>query len=145
MSFTYRGTRALIMGGNCQMALDLARALIDRKIMPIQTYRSPNGLEAIEAELRDRSGQYAVCPLDLSRPETPGQLEEHLNRGLDYLVDFAQEDLEGLVAAVDPDAMRAYLETNIAGRTAVMQRVARSMLAGRSGRMVHVSSLAAER
>jgi 3-oxoacyl-[acyl-carrier protein] reductase len=127
------------------MALDLARALIDRKIMPIQTYRSPRGREAIEAALRDRSGQYAACPLDLARPETLGQLDEHLSRGLDYMVDFAQEDLEGLVASVDPAAMRAYLETNIAGRTAVMQRVARSMLAGRFGRMVHVSSTAAER
>lgn len=145
MSFTYRGTRALIMGGTCQMALDLARALIDRKIMPIQTYRSSQGLETIEAALRDRSEQYAVCPLDLTRPGTLGELDEHLSRGLDYLVDFAQEDLEGLVVAVDPGAMRAYLETNIAGRAAVMQRVARSMLAGRFGRMVHVSSLAAER
>jgi 3-oxoacyl-[acyl-carrier protein] reductase len=145
MSFTYRGTRALIMGGTCQMALDLARALIDRKIMPIQTCRSPQGLETIEAALRDRSGQYAVCHLDLVRPEILGELDEHLNRGVDYLVDFAQEDLEGLVASVDPAAMSAYLETNIAGRAAVMQRVARSMLAGRFGRMVHVSSLAAER
>jgi 3-oxoacyl-[acyl-carrier protein] reductase len=127
------------------MALDLARALIDRKIMPIQTYRSPQGLETIQAALRDRSGQYAVCHLDLARPETLGELDEHSSRGIDYLVDFAQEDLEGLVAAVDPAAMRGYLETNIAGRTAAMQRVARSMLAGRFGRMVHVSSLAAER
>lgn len=145
MSFTYRGTRALIIGGTCQMALDLARALIDRRIMPVQTYRSPQGLETIEAALRDRAGQYAVCPLDLARPETLGGLDAHLSRGADYLVDFAQEDLEGLVASVNPDAMRAYLETNIAGRAAVMQRVARSMLAGRFGRMVHVSSLAAER
>jgi 3-oxoacyl-[acyl-carrier protein] reductase len=127
------------------MALDLARVLIDRKIMPIQTYRSPQGLEAIEAALRDRSGKYAVCPLDLGRSGTPGEIDKHLNRGLDYLVDFAQEDLEGLVASVDPAAMRAYLEANIAGRAAVMQRVARAMLAGRFGRMVHVSSLAAER
>jgi 3-oxoacyl-[acyl-carrier protein] reductase len=145
MSFTYSGTRALIMGGTCQMALDLSRTLIDRKIMPMLTYRSPQGLETIEAVLRNRSGQYAVCPLDLARSETLSELDEQLNRGLDYLVDFAQEDLEGLVASVDPAAMRGYLETNIAGRTAVMQRVARSMLAGRFGRMVHVSSLAAER
>lgn len=145
MSFTYRGTRALIMGGTCQMALGLARALIDRKILPIQTYRSTQGRETIEAALRDRSGQYDVCYLDLARPETLGELDAHLSHSLDYLVDFAQEDLEGLVASADPAAMRAYLETNIAGRAAVMQRVARSMVAGRFGRMVHVSSIAAER
>ncbi len=145
MSYTYRGKRALIMGGTCQMALDLARSLIDRNIFSIQTYRSPQGRETIETALRDRTGQYAVCPLDLARPEMLGELEGYLNQGLEYLVDFAQEDLEGLVASVDPIAMRNYLETNIAGRTAVMQRVARSMLAGRFGRMVHVSSIAAER
>ena len=145
MTFTYRGTRALIMGGTCQMALDLARALIDRKITPIQTYRSPLGRERIEAALGDRSGQYAVCSLDLARSETLGELDAHFGQGLDYLVDFAQEDLEGLVASVDPDVMRAYLETNVAGRAAVIRRIARSMLAGRFGRMVHVSSIAAER
>ncbi len=145
MTFTYRGTRALIMGGTCQMALDLARALIDRKIMPIQTCRSPLGREAIETALRDRSGRYAVCSLDLARPETLGNLDAHLSQGLDYLVDFAQQNLEGLVASVDSDVMRAYLETNVAGRAEVIRRVSRSMLAGRFGRMVHVSSIAAER
>jgi 3-oxoacyl-[acyl-carrier protein] reductase len=145
MSFTYRGRRALVMGGTCRLALDLARALIDRKIFPIQTYRSPHGRETIEAALGERSGRYAVCSLDLARPETLGGLDEHLSRSLDYLVDFAQEDLEGLVASVDSVAMQAYLETNIAGRAAVMQRVARSMLAGRFGRMVYLSSLAADR
>jgi 3-oxoacyl-[acyl-carrier protein] reductase len=127
------------------MALDLAKALIAHKILPVLTYRSSEGQDSIEAALQDSSDLYAVCPLDLARPGTLGELDAHLSHGLDYLVDFAQEDIEGLVASVDPAAMRAYLDANIGGRAAVMQRVARSMLANRFGRMVHISSAAAER
>ena len=125
------------------MAINLAQALIPMKIVPLAAYRSQQGKERIDAALKTHAGQYDSCLVDLAQPHSLEGLAGYLDQGIDYLVDFAQDDLEGLVASADSDAMHGYFESNIAGRADVIQRVARAMLTKRSGRMVHVSSTAA--
>lgn len=142
---SYTGSRALILGGTCRMAVDLADALVALQITPILTYRSRNGRERIAAAVNHPDASYALCPLDLAQPDTFAALDLHLDQGLDYLVDFAQGDLEGLAASVDIAAMRAYFDTNVAGRAEVLQRIVRGMLVRRFGRLVYVSSTAAAR
>lgn len=145
MQLTFQGTRALILGGTCRMALDLARALSAENIEPALTCRSEPGRAAIETALRDAAGPYTICPLDLAQPDTFNRLDAYLSLGCDYCVDLAQDDLEGLTASFDGTRMHDYLETTIAGRARVLQRIARAMLAQRFGRMVFISSTAAER
>jgi 3-oxoacyl-[acyl-carrier protein] reductase len=145
MQLTYQGTRALILGGTCRMALNLARALMAEKIEPVLTCRSESGRAAIEAAMRDAAGPYTICPLDLAQPDSFSGLDAYLSPGCDYCVDFAQDDLEGLAASVDGTRMHHYLETTIAGRAQVLQRVARAMLVKRFGRMVFISSAGAKR
>lgn len=127
------------------MALDLARALTAEKIVPVLTCRSESGRAAIETAMRDAAGSYGICSLDLAQPDTFSHLDACLSPGCDYLVDFAQDDLEGLAASVDGTRVHDYLETTVAGRAQVLQRVARAMLIKRFGRMVFISSIAAER
>jgi 3-oxoacyl-[acyl-carrier protein] reductase len=127
------------------MAMGLALNLISMKITPILTYRGRRSKERIDAALKAYVGRYASCLVDLAQPHLIEGLADHLDHGFDYLVDFAQDDFEGLVASADGVAIHRYFESNIAGRTDVIQRVARTMLIKRSGRMVHVSSTAAAR
>ena len=125
------------------MAIGLALTLIPMKILPILTFRGRQSKERIDAALKAHVGRYVPCLVDLAQPHSMEGLADHLDLGFDYLIDFAQDDFEGLVASADGDAVHGYLESNIAGRADVIRRVARSMLIKRSGRMVYVSSTAA--
>lgn len=145
MNLRYSGKRALILGGSCELALGLAKSVISHGLFPVMTHRSKQGLGRIKEALHGVDGRYACFNLDLSVPTTLSPRHGQLGRGIDYLVDFAQSDLEGLVASADSDAVRSYFETNIANRASVIQAVARDMVARRKGRMVYISSSAAGR
>lgn len=145
MRLHYSGKRALILGGSCELALGLAKAVISNGLFPVMTHRGKQGRSRIKEALHGVNGQYACLTLDLSAPTTSSLPDDQLGRGIDYLVDFVQGDLEGLVASADSDAVSSYFETNIANRARVIQQAARAMVARRKGRMVYVSSLAAER
>jgi 3-oxoacyl-[acyl-carrier protein] reductase len=135
----------LILGGSCELALGLAKTMIFHGLFPVVTHRSKPGRSRITEALQGFNGQYACFTLDLNVPATLSLPDDVLGRGVDYWVDFAHGDLEGLVASADGDAVNSYFETNIANRVRVIQQVARAMVARRKGRMVYVSSLAAER
>jgi 3-oxoacyl-[acyl-carrier protein] reductase len=145
MNLHYSGKRALILGGSCELALGLAKSVISHGLFPVMTHRSKQGRSRIKEALHGVDGRYASFNLDLSAPTTLSLPRDQSGRGIDYLVDFVQGDLEGLVASADSEAVRSYFETNIANRARVIQDVARAMVARRKGRMVYVSSSAAGR
>lgn len=145
MTQHYTGNRALILGGSCDLAIALAVAMVAKGLHPVLTYRSDGGKIRIDQTMHDAAGKYSCLFLDLARIDTFTSLDQELARGMDYLVDFAQGDLEGLVASADRGAIVSYFEANIANRAEVIQQVARAMIARRKGRMVYVSSAAAGR
>lgn len=140
----YSGTQALILGGSCRIALALAKALMGSGIHPILTYRSDAGQARIAQYLKGAAGSYGTLFLDLTAVDH-ARLDPCLGAGVDYLVDFAQGDLEGLVASVDGEAACKYFKANVANRCTVIQQVTRAMVARKSGRLVYVSSAAAGR
>lgn len=145
MSRNFSGRRTLILGGSCDLALGLATVLPDKGLFPILAYRDEAGRGRIVRALGEGNAAYAGVHLDLSRKETIAALGPVLAEGIDYMVDFAQGDLEGLVASADAGAVASYVEANIANRAAVIQVVSRAMISRRNGRMVHISSTAADR
>ncbi len=140
-----RDRRALILGGSCEVAILLARAMIEKGIHPILTHRSEPAKSRIQASLNPANRKFSCMPLNLGELGSLTPLKQVLGQGMDYLVDFAQGDLEGLVASADSDAMLSYFEANITHRAQVLQLVSRTMTAQRKGRMVYVSSAAAGR
>lgn len=144
MRFIFSGVDVLLLGGSCRLALDLAEGMIAVGMRPTLCYRNDAGKARIEKHLKGHFGQYAMLLLDLSVVDS-ALLEKAMDQGIDYLVDFAQEDLEGLVASVDTAHARAFFEVNVANRCEVIQRVTRRMVAQRRGRMVYISSAAAGR
>ncbi len=145
MSGLGNGCRTLILGGSCDLALGLAEALTEAGGSPILTFRSDKGKDLIHQSLHGVAGGYDVLHLDLSQRPTIASLDPIVSDGIDHMVDFAQEDLEGLVPSVDADAVASFVEANIANRAEVIQRVSRAMVSRRKGRMVYVSSTAAGR
>jgi 3-oxoacyl-[acyl-carrier protein] reductase len=141
----YSGKRALILGGSCDLGLSLAEAMTTSGIHPLLTYRDARGQARIDDHLGPLGRAYDTVWLELQAAEESRRLQKPLERGVDYLVDLAHGNLEGLVAAVDGSAAAEFLHRHIAARAVVIQQVARAMLSRRRGRMVFVSSTAAAR
>ena len=144
MDYNYSGSRALILGGSCRLALALAESMISVGVRPVLSFRSDDGRERIEKHLKQHTGNYGTLALDLGAA-ADALPERVLEPGIDYLVDYAQDDLEGLVASVDSAAVRKFFDANVAGRSAVIQQVTRHMVGRGRGRMVYISSAAAGR
>ncbi|MFW6415685.1 MAG: SDR family NAD(P)-dependent oxidoreductase [Thermodesulfobacteriota bacterium] len=136
------GNRALVLGGNCTPALELARKLLQQGTTPILTWRSQDALEQIEDHLRDQDGNYQTLRLDFHDQESLQSLEQITPYGIDFLIDFAHGELETLLAGAEDELIYEYFSANISFRAALVKRVAQAMLANRKGRMVYISSTA---
>lgn len=137
----FSGERALLTGGSCCMALALARGLMDQGVLPILSHRNAAGREKIETGLADYPGRFETVFMDLAAPES---FEPAIAKARpDYLVDFAQSDLEGFVAAADSNRVWTYVAENISARSQLVKHAAREMLKKRFGRLIFVSSTAA--
>ena len=127
------------------MALALAATMMTVKIRPCLTYRNAVGRERIDTHFHKKDHAYDCLALDLNAVDKNPELAVYVNKGIDYLVDFAQDDLEGFVASTDIPTAQSYFNAHIGGRTYVLQLVSRMMLGRKKGRMIYISSTAAER
>jgi 3-oxoacyl-[acyl-carrier protein] reductase len=143
MRLEFSGRYALVAGGSCEMAVDLARAMIAEGIRPVLGYRSEQGRQNILKPLQAPPDAFDTLCLDLNQVHDLEQQAAHWPGSIDYLVDLAQEDLEGLVASADSDTVRRFFDAQVSGRAAMAQQVARRMLRQKKGRMLYVSSTAA--
>jgi 3-oxoacyl-[acyl-carrier protein] reductase len=141
MKLCFRGRTALILGGSSSIGLDLAARLLDEGLRPIPTHSSLEGRSAIADRFPDLA---ATSPLvDLTDRASLDSLRPALDAGVDYLVDLAHSDREGLLAATNDEAADGYFAAHVAARMQLLKAVTRSMLARRFGRLLHVSSTAA--
>lgn len=145
MNLTFSGNTALLCGGGCDLGLALARLLSNHGIRPVLTYRSPESLRKITEVLNEMPDAYATCFLDLSHIPSIEKAFSSLDNRLDFLVDFAQEDYEALVASADPIRIAGYMESNVTAKAVMLKNAGRIMVNQRGGRLVYVSSTAAGR
>ncbi|MEJ2038284.1 MAG: SDR family NAD(P)-dependent oxidoreductase [Desulfosarcinaceae bacterium] len=145
MQLEFSGRQALVTGGTCEIALDLARAMIAEGIRPVLGYRSEQGHRKILDRLRGAPDAFDTLFLDLARVHDADPQAAGLPSRIDYLVDLAQDDLEGLVASADSGSVRRFFDAQVSGRAALVQEVARKMLRQKQGRLLFVSSTAASR
>lgn len=145
MNLAFTGKTVIITGGNCEMALCLAKLSIGEGLFPVLGYRSDEAKEAIESALEGHEGAYATCEIDFSREETLSNALEGLAHSPDYLVDLAHGDYETLVSSASSHTLSAYMHENIAQRALWLRTITRSMIQNKFGRLVFVSSTAAGR
>ncbi|MBM4270861.1 MAG: SDR family oxidoreductase [Deltaproteobacteria bacterium] len=144
MNLTFSGKRALIIGGTCELALTLAQHMIASALFPILTHRSEAGLKAIHRELLPFTGKYETAYLEFGTRESLQTLFPRIGEDLDYLVDFAQGNYENLIASADEETLYRYFTENVSFRAELLKTAARVMLKKRRGRLVFISSAAAE-
>ncbi len=145
MSFTFSGKTALLAGGACDLGLALAPVLVNRGIRPVITCRRPESIEQVRLSMAGYDGMYSILTLDLDKPASLDRVFADLTNGLDYLVDFAQEDYESLVASADQSAVARYMGACVTNRALMLKKAARMMMRHKQGRFVFVSSTAAGR
>lgn len=146
MKLEYSGKNALILGGSCEIGCILAKKMRANGLYPILSYKSRAGQERISTELMEKSIKVDAFPLDFTNPESAlSVLEEKISTGVDFLVDFAQSDYESLVASASDTAVINYFNANISFRALAVKRVSRDMLKQKRGRLIFISSLAANR
>jgi 3-oxoacyl-[acyl-carrier protein] reductase len=145
MNFTFSGNRALILGGTCELALALAGAMIEASLFPILTYRDDRGLSRIRKTLQPFEGRYETYYLNFDDRDSLDSLFSYIGDNLDFLVDFAQGNYESLIASADEDSVYRYFTENISFRAEALKMAGRTMLKKRKGRIVFISSSAAQR
>jgi 3-oxoacyl-[acyl-carrier protein] reductase len=145
MNVTFPGSRALILGGTCELALTMAASMIESSLFPILTYRSDEGRNRIRHALLQYEKKYDVGYLNFGDRDSLNTLFTHIGDDLDFLVDFAQGNYESLIAQADDEEVYRYFMGNISFRAEILKMAGRTMLKKRKGRLVFVSSTAAQR
>ncbi len=148
MRLKFSGSRVLILGGTCSLALCLAKYLIKAKLYPVLSYRNKNGKQHIENSLSAFKGKFETVYLDFNDADS---IKSILFQNIepdklpDYLVDFAQSDLESLIASESSYDINRYFAENISFRAEIIKTAARGMLKKKGGRLIFISSGAALR
>jgi 3-oxoacyl-[acyl-carrier protein] reductase len=145
MILHFHGKKALVLGGSCDLALTLAVAMVEAGIHPLLTFRSEAGREKIDRRMASLGGSYGACHLDFGDRESLASLISQEGEGIDFVVDFAQEDFEGYVAAADEVRVYQYFHANVSFRAELLKKIARIMMKRKKGRFVFISSVAAGR
>ena len=145
MNITFSGSRALILGGTCELAHTLAASMIESSLFPILTYRSDEGLSALRKALPHDEGKYATEYLKFGDRHSLTTLFARIGDDLDFMVDCAQGNYESLIAQADEEEVYSYFTENISFRAEVLKTAGRIMLKKRKGRLVFISSTAAAR
>ena len=145
MNLTFSGNRALVLGGTCELALALAGAMIESSLFPILTYRDDRGLSRIRKTLQPFEGRYETYYLNFGDRDSLDSLLSYIGDHLDFMVDFAQGNYESLIASADEDSVYRYFTENISFRAEALKMAGRTMLKKRKGRLVFISSTAAQR
>jgi len=145
MILSFHGKKALVLGGSCDLALTLAAAMREAGIYPLLTFRNEEGREKINARLLPLGGSYGVCYLDFGDRDSLTSLLAQGYGEIDFVVDFAQGDFEGYVAAADEARVYQYFNANVSFRAELLKKIARIMVKRKKGRFVFISSVAAGR
>ncbi len=149
MKLIWSGKKALITGGSCEIALDLAKLLIKASITPVLTYRNEEGKKTIEKALSDYPERYCSFLLDFSNPDTLANIDINLNDNIDFLVDFAQGNFESLIASANDEKSESFLSESISFRARMLKIITRIMMKHKvmkhkAGRLIFISSTAAK-
>ena len=136
---------ALVTGASTGIGRDLAELLARDGFHLLLVARSAEALERVAAQL---STTYAVScdafPADLARRDERERLAVRLSAGapVDVLINNAGIGVHGYFHETDIERELQLVDLNVAALTHVTKMVLPAMLARRSGRIMHVGSVA---
>jgi 3-oxoacyl-[acyl-carrier protein] reductase len=139
--FDLSGKSALVTGATGGIGAAIARALHARGAKVAITGRREAELQALAAELGERS---LVAPADLSDPEAPAALVEQVEGvfgSLDILVNNAGLTRDGLALRMGDKDWSDVIEVDLTAPFRLARASLRGMMRRRSGRIVSIASI----
>jgi NAD(P)-dependent dehydrogenase (short-subunit alcohol dehydrogenase family) len=143
--FDLTGRVALITGGSRGLGLAMAHALGEMGAKLAITARKEAEVESAVKELRGAGYAVFGAVSDLSRPETLEPMiaaAEAAHGPIDILVNNAGATWGAPAESHPLDAWKKVVDVNLTGTFLVSQRVGRSMIARKRGRIVNIASVA---
>ena len=89
MKLNFSGKNALILGGSCELGINLAECMIKASLVPILTFRNEKGKRRISEKLESFSGRYRSFYLNLGDRDSLDSLFEQIGDDIDFLVDLS--------------------------------------------------------
>ena len=138
---------ALVTGASSGLGREFARALAARRLNVVLAARREAPMQALAAELRQVHGvEIVVEQTDLARVDAAAELQGRLDeRGIEpaVLVNNAAFGLSGRLLAQEPEKVQGMLQLDINSVVGLTQAFGSRMLAGGTGHILLVASLAA--
>ncbi len=142
------GRVALVTGGSRGIGKSIVETLAKAGAKVAFVYRSSKeSADAMVSELSDAGLEVFAIQGDVASKEDAERIvEEVVNKWerLDILVNNAGIIKDGLLAIMEKDAWQSVIDTNLTGVYNFAQSVMRQMMSQRYGRIVNISSVAAE-
>jgi 3-oxoacyl-[acyl-carrier protein] reductase len=140
---------ALVAGGSGGIGQAVSRALARQGIaVHVGYHRGGPAAEALVSEIASAGGHAQSVRLDVGDAalvdEVCSRIYEREGR-LDILVNCAGVNVEAPAAAMDDETWASVVNTNLDGAFRLCRAAAKSMILGRWGRIVLISSIAAAR
>ena len=137
------GRHALVTGAARGLGLAIAQRLAERGAHVWLNGRSAAALEKAAAAI---GGSCSILPFDIADDTATAVAFETLSQsgGLDILVNNVGQRDRRPLAALDRETMRAMLEVNLVAAFDLSRRAALQMQAKGSGRIVNITSIAAD-
>lgn len=138
--------RALITGASSGIGWELAKLFAADGSDLVLVARREERLKALADELKDEFGvDVFVLPKDLSDPEAPGEIYEHLKRegiDIDVLVNNAGFGARGPFASLDTDKQVDMVQVNVVALTHLTRLFLPGIIERGRGGVLNVGSLA---
>lgn len=140
---------ALVTGGSRGIGRACVRRLTGAGYRVAFSYvRDEVSAQALSAELEGQDREHLALRCDIAVPEQIAvffeQVENHYGR-IDLLVNNAGIIRDGLLASLSQDDIAQVIQTNLVGPLLCCQKVIPAMLRQRSGCIVNLSSVAAQK
>jgi 3-oxoacyl-[acyl-carrier protein] reductase len=143
-----QGQVALVTGGSRGIGRAIVTALAAEGAKVAFVYRgSVAAAESLAAEVKGTGGTVLPLQADVANADEARQCVERVEKEwgrLDILVNNAGIIRDDLFVRLEPDAWQSVLATNLGGTYNFCRAVALSMLRQRGGRIINISSVAAQ-
>jgi 3-oxoacyl-[acyl-carrier protein] reductase len=139
---------ALVTGGSRGIGRAVVKAFAAEGAKVAFVYKgSKEAAEALAAEVGREGGSALALQADVANAEQAQQCVDRVTKEwgrVDILVNNAGIIRDDLFVRLEPEAWKAVLDTNLGGAYNFCRAVAYPMMKQRSGRIINVSSVAAE-
>jgi 3-oxoacyl-[acyl-carrier protein] reductase len=134
---------ALVTGASRGIGEACALALASSGMRVVLAARNIDKLEQVAAQVRELGAEAFVAEMDLSNPETVLAAFQKMKAfgGIDVLVNNAAITRDGIAVRMKKDDWDAVINTNLYGSFLTTQQVLPSMMKGRWGRVVNITSV----